>query len=99
MPALTPTPALAHAPALQIGQSVYALGNPFGLDATLSVGVVSGLGREAPAGLFPLKGLIQTDAAINPGNSGGPLLNSQVRGRGDGGVLQIEARGCMWQNL
>jgi S1-C subfamily serine protease len=65
---------------LRVGQSVFAIGNPFGLDQTLSKGVISGLGREIPSasGNY-LAGLIQTDAAINPGNSGGPLLDSSGR--------------------
>lgn len=62
---------------LDVGRKVLAIGNPFGLDTTLTVGVVSALGREIQAEGRKIKGLIQTDAAINPGNSGGPLLNSK----------------------
>lgn len=65
---------------LKVGQSAYAIGNPYGLDHTLTVGVVSGTGREmkSPIGR-PITNVIQTDAAINPGNSGGPLLDSGGR--------------------
>ena len=65
---------------LQVGQSVFAIGNPFGLDQTLTTGIVSALGREiqSAAGV-PIRDVIQTDAAINPGNSGGPLLDSAGR--------------------
>ncbi len=62
---------------LQVGQKVFAIGNPFGLDQTLTTGVISGLNREIQAVTQrPIYGVIQTDAAINPGNSGGPLLDS-----------------------
>merc|ERR1711933_43286 len=65
---------------LQVGQSVLAIGNPFGLDDTLTTGVVSALGRDVNGiGGRPIHGCIQTDAAINPGNSGGPLFDSRGR--------------------
>ena len=65
---------------LQVGQSVFAIGNPFGLDHTFTTGVVSALNRSImTGGGLPLDGLIQTDAAINPGSSGGPLLDSAGR--------------------
>jgi S1-C subfamily serine protease len=65
---------------LEVGQKTFAIGDPFGLDQTLTTGVVSALGREIrTSGGRPLTGMIQTDAAINPGNSGGPLLDSAGR--------------------
>jgi S1-C subfamily serine protease len=65
---------------LKVGQKVFAIGNPFGLDWTLTTGIVSALERELPEeGGRVIRGLIQTDAAINPGNSGGPLLDSAGR--------------------
>ncbi len=65
---------------LQVGQKVYAIGNPFGLDQTLTTGIVSALNREIESVTRRLiRGAIQTDAAINPGNSGGPLLDSAGR--------------------
>ncbi|HET7730316.1 MAG TPA: trypsin-like peptidase domain-containing protein [Usitatibacter sp.] len=65
---------------LRIGQSVYAIGNPFGLTRTLTQGIVSALDRSLPTSdIREIRGAIQTDAAINPGNSGGPLLDSAGR--------------------
>jgi putative serine protease PepD len=68
---------LGDSSTLQVGDATYAIGNPFGLDRTLTTGIVSALQRQisAPNG-FSIDGVIQTDAPINPGNSGGPLLDS-----------------------
>jgi S1-C subfamily serine protease len=65
---------------LSVGQKTLAIGNPFGLDQTLTTGVISALGRSVPgAGGVTIRDMVQTDAAINPGNSGGPLLDSSGR--------------------
>lgn len=74
---------------LIVGQKVLAIGNPFGLDRTLTTGVISGLQRPIRANNRPIEGAIQTDASINPGNSGGPLLDS--RGRMIGINSQIQS--------
>jgi S1-C subfamily serine protease len=76
---LQPLP-LGTAADLQVGQKTFAIGNPFGLDQSLTTGVISALGREIESVTRrAIKGMIQTDAAINPGNSGGPLLDSAGR--------------------
>ncbi|SEQ30898.1 S1C family serine protease [Nitrosomonas ureae] len=75
----TPVP-LGTSHDLKVGQKVFAIGNPFGLDWTLTTGIVSALDRSLPGGDGrTIDNLIQTDAAINPGNSGGPLLDSAGR--------------------
>ena len=75
--ALTPLP-LGDSNTVKVGDSVVAIGNPFGLDRTVTAGIVSALGRplESQAG-YTIDGVIQTDAAINSGNSGGPLINAE----------------------
>jgi S1-C subfamily serine protease len=76
---LRPIP-LAKSSELIVGQRVFAIGNPFGLDQTMTSGIISALGREIESvSGRPIQGVIQTDAAINPGNSGGPLLDSSGR--------------------
>jgi 2-alkenal reductase len=80
--ALRPIP-LGSSADLRVGQFVFAIGNPFGLNRTLTAGVISALERRIPTGRGrEVTGVIQTDAAINPGNSGGPLLDSAGRAIG-----------------
>ncbi|MCE9595048.1 MAG: trypsin-like peptidase domain-containing protein [Planctomycetes bacterium] len=72
--------AIGRSSDLQVGQKVYAIGHPFGLDQTLTTGIISGLNREIRSKSDRrIRNVIQTDAAINPGNSGGPLLDSAGR--------------------
>ena len=72
--------AIGESDDLHVGQKVFAIGNPFGLDQTLTTGIVSALGREISSATGRIiHDVIQTDAAINPGNSGGPLLDSAGR--------------------
>ncbi len=82
---------------LEVGQTVIAIGNPFGLEGTVTRGIISALGRTIPAlSQFSIPQSIQTDAAINPGNSGGPLLN--LRGEVIGVNAQIETGGTSRSN-
>ncbi len=79
-PARLPALAMGTSRDLVVGQKVFAIGNPFGLDQSLTTGIVSALNREINADNGrSIRGVIQTDAAINPGNSGGPLLDSAGR--------------------
>ncbi len=83
---------------LAVGQSVIAIGNPFGLEGTLTRGVISALGRTIPSlTVYSIPQAIQTDAAINPGNSGGPLLN--LNGEVIGVNAQIETGGTTDSNI
>jgi len=83
---------------LAVGQTVVAIGNPFGLQGTLTRGIISALGRTIPAlTIFSIPQAIQTDAAINPGNSGGPLLN--LDGEVIGVNAQIETDGTSISNV
>jgi S1-C subfamily serine protease len=80
VPKLPPPLPIGTSHDLRVGQKTFAIGNPFGLDWTLTTGIVSALDRSLPARDGSLiEHLIQTDAAINPGNSGGPLLDSAGR--------------------
>jgi S1-C subfamily serine protease len=89
---------LADMSSLAVGQTVLAIGNPFGLEGTLTRGIISALGRNIPALTpFSIPESIQTDAAINPGNSGGPLLN--LSGEVIGVNAQIETDGQSNSNL
>jgi len=77
---LPPPIAIGSSADLKVGQSVFAIGNPFGLDQSLTTGIISALKRRLPtSGGREVSNVIQTDAAINPGNSGGPLLDSAGR--------------------
>jgi S1-C subfamily serine protease len=77
---LPPPLAIGTSADLKVGQYVYAIGNPFGLDQTLTTGIISALNRRLPTSAGrEVSNVIQTDAAINPGNSGGPLLDSSGR--------------------
>jgi len=72
--------AIGESDSLLVGQKVFAIGNPFGLDQTLTTGIISALNREISSATGrTIHGVIQTDAAINPGNSGGPLMDSAGR--------------------
>ena len=83
---------------LAVGQTVVAIGNPFGLEGTLTRGIISALGRTIPAlTIYSIPQAIQTDAAINPGNSGGPLLN--LNGEVVGVNAQIETSGTSDSNI
>ncbi|MCE7889292.1 MAG: PDZ domain-containing protein [Sorangiineae bacterium PRO1] len=96
--ALRPITLPPAADKLEVGQKVIAIGNPFGLDHTLTTGVVSALGRSMEGvGGVSIRDMIQTDAAINPGNSGGPLLDS--RGHLIGMNTMIFSKSGAWAGI
>lgn len=90
-PKALPTVQLGNSDQTRVGEWVVAIGNPYGLDHTVTVGVVSAKGRPVPVQDRIYKNLLQTDAAINPGNSGGPLLN--LRGEVIGINTAVNAQG------
>jgi S1-C subfamily serine protease len=95
-----PFPGMAVAPLgdsdeLSVGQRVVAIGNPFGLQNTVTAGFVSALNRDISVGQRTLPGLIQTDAAINPGNSGGPLIDSAGKVIGVNAAIYSQTGGFM----
>jgi S1-C subfamily serine protease len=97
MPGSTNPLELGDLDSVRVGESVIAIGNPFGLEGTLTKGLVSAIGRTIPAlTVFSIPQAIQTDAAINPGNSGGPLLN--LEGQVIGVNAQIETDGTSRAN-
>ena len=88
VPADTLQPArFADSDGVRVGEPVFAIGNPFSLEFTVTSGIVSGLNRQSEGGITgrPVRGVIQTDAAVNPGNSGGPLFDA------DGNVIGVNA--------
>jgi S1-C subfamily serine protease len=99
MPAGVQPLALGDSNTVEVGEWVVAIGNPFGLGSSMTIGIVSAVGRTIPAGASPFRipQAIQTDAAINPGNSGGPLLNLQ--GEVIGVNAQIVTRGGVGANV
>lgn len=88
-----PTLSLGDSDQIQVGSWVVAIGNPYGLDHTVTVGVVSAKGRPVQVENRSYKNLLQTDAAINPGNSGGPLLNLQGEVVGINTAVAAQAQG------
>lgn len=90
---------LADSDALKVGQTVVAIGSPFGLQSSMTTGIVSGLDRLFPGAISPsgavyqIPDIIQTDAAVNPGNSGGPLLNLQGQVIGVNTAIESPVRG------
>jgi serine protease Do len=88
-----PTISLGDSEALQVGEPVMAIGNPFGLEQTVTTGIVSGTGRVIGGG--PYDDFIQTDASINPGNSGGPLINGRGQAIGINAAIFSQSGGSI----
>ena len=88
-----PTIPLGDSEALQVGEPVMAIGNPFGLEQTVTTGIVSGTGRVIGGG--PYDDFIQTDASINPGNSGGPLINGRGQAIGINAAIFSQSGGSI----
>jgi serine protease Do len=88
-----PTVPLGDSEALQVGEPVMAIGNPFGLEQTVTTGIVSGTGRVIGGG--PYDDFIQTDTSINPGNSGGPLINARGQAVGINAAIFSQSGGSI----
>jgi serine protease Do len=88
-----PTIPMGDSEALQVGEPVMAIGNPFGLEQTVTTGIVSGTGRVIGGG--PYDDFIQTDASINPGNSGGPLINARGQAVGINAAIFSQTGGSI----
>ncbi|NJN54143.1 MAG: PDZ domain-containing protein [Anaerolineae bacterium] len=84
---------MADSDTLKVGQIVVAIGSPFGLESSMTTGIISALNRSFPVGTFQVPDIIQTDAAINPGNSGGPLLDLHGRVIGVNSRIESPVRG------
>ena len=96
LPANTPVAALGDSDAVQVGETAIAIGSPFGLDQTVTQGIISAVDREWQPGDGRLRrDLIQTDAPINPGNSGGPLLNAAGEVIGINTMIESPVRGSV----
>ncbi|MBA3943139.1 MAG: trypsin-like peptidase domain-containing protein [Herpetosiphonaceae bacterium] len=96
LPANTPVATLGNSDQTQVGDTAIAIGTPFGLDETVTQGIISAVHRDYQSGNSPIqRNLLQTDAPINPGNSGGPLLNAQGEVIGINTMIESPIRGSV----
>ncbi len=96
LPPNVPTARLGNSDRVQVGEIAVAIGNPFGLEQTVTQGIISAVGREWKAGAGqPTRNLIQTDAPVNPGNSGGPLVNATGEVIGITNMIESPVKGSV----